>query len=258
MRYLFSSAGNAAIDDAVAGRSLIGLDFDGTLSPIVPLPENAYVTQSMTRSLTALTGLAKVAIISGRSVDDVLRRIPSRPCYLLGNHGMEGLPGTQDLCVHARKLTGAWIRQLRDADDHQPACAGVVIEDKGYSLALHYRLCSDRVAARRRIAQWLEGLIPQPRLIQGHCVINLLHPDAPDKGKAFGALLAMSGCNSAVYIGDDETDELVFRGAPDNWLTVRVGYAMNSAAHFFLQQQAEVGVLLERMAARLRTRTASH
>lgn len=253
MRYLFSSAGNAAMADAVGAGSLIGLDFDGTLSPIVPLPENAVVSQRMTRSLNALTGLAKVAIISGRSVDDVLRRIPSRPCYLLGNHGMEGLPGTRDLCLNARKLSTDWMRQLQQADTHEPACTGVVIEDKGYSLALHYRLCSDRDAARRCIEQWLALLSPQPRLIQGHCVVNLLHPDAPDKGRAFATLLAMSGCSRAVYIGDDETDELVFRGAPDNWLTVRVGYAMDSAAHFFLQQQAEVGVLLERMASRLRT-----
>jgi trehalose 6-phosphate phosphatase len=252
MRYLFSSAGHAAIDDAVAGKSLIGLDFDGTLSPIVPLPENAYVTQSVTRSLNALIGVAKVAIISGRSIDDMLRRIPSRPCYLLGNHGMEGLPGTQELCMHARNLTGAWVRQLREAEACEPVRSGVVIEDKGCSMALHYRLSADRADARRRIEQWLALLSPQPRLIHGHCVINLLHPEAPDKGKAFGTLLALSGCKRAVYIGDDETDELVFRTAPDNWLTVRVGYAMDSAAHYFLQQQAEVGMLLEKMASRLR------
>lgn len=252
MRYLFSSAGHAAIADAVGDRSLIGLDFDGTLSPIVPLPEKAFVTQSMTRSLNVLIGLAKVAIISGRSIDDVVRRIPLRPSYLLGNHGMEGLPGTQDLCLHARTLTGAWVRQLREAEELEPASRGVAVEDKGFSLALHYRLCTDRADARRRIEQWIAVLNPKPRLSYGHYVINLLHPEAPDKGTAFGALLALSGCNHAVYIGDDETDELVFRGAPENWLTVRVGYAMDSAARFFLQQQAEVGMLLDRMASRLR------
>ena len=252
MRYMFSSAGNAAMDDVMGASSLIGLDFDGTLSPIVPLPEKAFVTQSMTRSLNALIGLAKVAIISGRSIDDVLRRIPLRPSYLLGNHGMEGLPGTQELCIHARTLTGAWVRQLREVAEFESARSGIVIEDKGCSLALHYRLCQDRADARRRIEQWLAVLSPQPRLTHGHCVINLLHPEAPDKRTAFAALLALSGCRSAVYIGDDETDELVFRDAPDSWLTVRVGYAMDSAARFFLQQQAEVGMLLDRMSSRLR------
>jgi len=236
----------------VKPNTLIGLDFDGTLSPIVPLPDGAYMTQSMSKTLNALIGMSKVAIISGRSVDDILHRIPVRPSYVLGNHGIEGLPGTRDLCLHANRLTDDWVRQLRAANGVEAACRGVVVEDKTFSLAIHYRLCIDRTHARQQIEERVVALNPKPRIIHGHCVLNLLHPDAPDKGVAFDSLMALSGCDNAVFIGDDETDELVFRGAPEGWLTVRVGYAAGSAARFFLHQQMEVSLLLEKMAARLR------
>jgi trehalose 6-phosphate phosphatase len=248
---MFSETGNAALANRLGPATLVGLDFDGTLSPIVPRPEEAFMTQAMARSVAGLIDVCKVAILTGRPVDDVLRRIPVRPHYVLGNHGMEGLPGTQDLCEQAARLNGTWMNQLQAALKVGRLCSGVCIEDKTYSVALHYRLCQDRGLARRHLEECIAGLDPRPRVIGGHFVFNLLLPLAPDKS-AFNALAALCGCDNAVFIGDDETDELVFRDAPPGWLTVRVGYAMDSAAHYFLQHQGEVRMLIDKITAMAR------
>lgn len=252
MRYMFSEAGNAALAGGLGPSTLVGLDFDGTLSPIVPRPGEAFITQSMARAMEGLIGVCKVAIVSGRSVSDVQRRISVRPHYVLGNHGMEGLPGTQDVCVQAARLNGEWLRQLRSASEAGRLCGGVYIEDKTYSLSVHYRLCQDRALARRLVEECIAGLSPQPRVIGGQYVFNLMLPYAPDKKIAFSALMALCGSDTAVFIGDDDTDEVVFRSAPPGWLTVRVGYAMDSAAQYFLQHQGEVRLLIDRIAARAR------
>lgn len=256
MRYMFSEAGKAALEGRFGPSTLVGLDFDGTLSPIVPRPGEAFMTQAMARSVEGLIDACTVAIVSGRSVNDVQRRITVRPHFVLGNHGMEGLPGAQDVCAQAARLNGEWLRQLRSASEAGQLCGGVYIEDKTYSLSVHYRLCQDRTLARSLVEKCIAGLNPPPRVIGGQYVFNLMLPYAPDKKVALSALMALCGCDTAVFIGDDETDELVFHGAPPGWLTVRVGYAMDSAAQYFLHHQGEVRELIDRIAAAARGNNA--
>ena len=266
---LFSSEGDAALRQIASRSTLYGFDFDGTLSPIVPLPSDARIAPALVAHLVALHDLAAVAILTGRSADDLRQRLGMTPTWVIGNHGAEGLPpaadeanGTTNAITNDnvdadfgmyRAICARWRERLTAALLEHGADAGIFIEDKAHSLSVHYRLAGDRDAAERAIEKAIATLTPPPRLIGGKCVFNLLPDGAPDKGQALARLMAIEQCEAAFYIGDDETDEAVFYGAPDNWLTVRVGASDTSAARFFVQHQGEVASCLQRLVKMLKT-----
>jgi len=122
---------------------------------------------------------------------------------------------------------------------------GVVLENKGASLSLHYRLAADRAAAHAAVLERASALEPAPRLMEGKCVLNVLPEGALSKREGLIALMAQCGCTHAVFVGDDVTDEDVFVGAPPAWLTVRVGADRDSAARWFVPAQIDVLRLLQ-------------
>ena len=270
MNDLFSPEGEAALRQLASRATLYGFDFDGTLSPIVSLPADARIAPVLVRHLVALCDLAPVAILTGRSVDDIRERLGMTPTWLIGNHGAEGLPpiaGTtnddanddaHDDSEMYRAVCARWRERLTALFLEHAADAGIFIEDKAHSLSVHYRLARDRDAAERMIAEAIETLTPLPRLIGGKCVFNLLPDGAPDKGQALARLMAIEQCDAAFYIGDDETDEAVFYGAPENWLTVRVGPSETSGARFFLEHQGEVASCLQRLVKMQKARGPQH
>jgi trehalose 6-phosphate phosphatase len=246
MRPLMSLAGRQALHALAARRTLYAFDFDGTLAPIVPVPHEARLPARTAAALGRLCARVPVAIVTGRSVDDMTRRLPCAPAYLLGNHGGEGMPGSDVAQRPALEATVAgWVAALREALPDAGPSSGVLIEDKGLSLSLHYRLASDRQAALRAIEEAAGRLAPPARAIGGKCVLNLLPPGAPDKGEAVSALARIEGADRVFYVGDDVTDERVFETAPADWVTVRVGLAPDSAARWFVHTPAEVGMLLQ-------------
>ena len=91
-------------------------------------------------------------------------------------------------------------------------------------------------------------LVPWPRLIHGNCVLNLVPREAPHKGDALRALLAHSGCERSLYVGDDVTDEDVFRLKLPAVLSVGVDPGPGSAADLFLPDQSEMIRLLDEVA----------
>jgi len=252
MKHMFSPNGEAALRAFVRTDTLIALDYDGTLSPIVPHPERARTAAGIARPLCMLDELATVAIVTGRRISDIRQRLQFSPRFLIGNHGLEGLPDQDGLPEGARLQCRAWLDQLGTAPAMESVLPGILVEDKSLSISIHYRLARDRKQARDVIAKRLESLSPAPRVIGGHYVVNLLPAEAPDKGAALKHLLKLSGCRNTLYVGDDEADETVFRKAPPDWLTVRVGYRPDSAAAYFLHQ-SEVAPLLNRIVAVLQT-----
>jgi trehalose 6-phosphate phosphatase len=252
MRYLFGPDGDAAMRALLTRRSLIALDYDGTLAPLAPTPDRARTMSGVLEPLRHLDQLATVAILSGRRVEDVAERMAFRPRYIVGNHGSEGLPIAEERTALFAATCRQWLHQLTDMPASGVTQPGIFIEDKTLSLSVHYRICRDRNSAVRSIESRIAKLHPTPRIIGGHCVINILPPDSPDKSSALHQLLVLSHSNNALYAGDDATDEVVFAAAPRNWITVRVGFVPTSAALFFVHNQAEIPTLLNRLVARLR------
>jgi trehalose 6-phosphate phosphatase len=246
VRHLFSQAGEAAMAGVMALDPLLAFDFDGTLAPIVPRPADARLSLAVSTRLARLAERHPVAIVSGRSVEDVRSRLGFEPTYVVGSHGAED-PAAADASAVVPALDVMRARFAAMAD--RLRMAEVVIEDKRYSIALHYRLARDRIQARALIGTLLDPLPPSLHAFGGKCVENIVAADAPDKADAVRRLLERSGRTVAVFLGDDVNDEPVFETAPPQWLTVRIGRstASASAARFFLDSPGEVATMLERL-----------
>jgi trehalose 6-phosphate phosphatase len=256
MKPIYSRDGLRRLDQVVQPGLLCAFDFDGTLAPIVDDPAQASLSPQMLRRLVALADHATVAIISGRSVPDLRQRLrlePAlafEPAHLVGNHGIED----DDRADRARAGFEALCRDWQDALEaavRRRRLGGVRIENKRYSLSLHYRAAWDRAAAERDLLALCARLDPAPRVVSGKCVVNLLPPDAPDKGAALERLMQASAARSVIYIGDDVTDEDVFKLTRPNLLSIRIEPAAGSAASFYLPQQPDVVSLLEEIVRRL-------
>jgi trehalose 6-phosphate phosphatase len=106
--------------------------------------------------------------------------------------------------------------------------------------------CRPPDAAAALVQPLLRQAHEPTRVFGSRRVANVMAADAPDKADAMLHLVRGSGASCAIYIGDDETDEPVFRRAPPHWLTVRVGRDdPHSAAAWYLDAQSEVGMVLE-------------
>lgn len=245
MSYALSPAGLARLSDFVSPRSLLAFDVDGTLAPIVARPWDARIPPELQRRLASFTRRSTVAIITGRAVDDARKMLEFNPAYLIGNHGCEGIPGFESEAeLYAAECT-QWLASLREENDAWSAMPGVTLEDKTYSLAFHYRHAPCRDDALRALEARSLHLDPRPRLIHGDCVLNLVPREAPHKGDALHALLEHAGCTRALYVGDDTTDEDVFRLDLPELLSIRVRQSDETAAELHLRGQEDVGKLLD-------------
>jgi trehalose 6-phosphate phosphatase len=232
---------------ATLGRSrvLLAFDFDGTLAPLVARRETAHMHQRTRELLVGLCEVYPCAVVSGRSVADLTNMLQGAPVqHVVGNHGLEpgdGLPAFEQLMTGVRQHLE---RMLQGAP-------GVEIEDKRYSLSIHYRRSRDKQHARKAILKAVEALPPNvSRMVAGKMVVNVVPAEAPHKGHALRALCQSESVATALYVGDDTTDEDVFRlGTAQSWVTARVGVSKASAAAYFLRNQKEIDGLLARLLA---------
>ncbi len=246
MQHLFTPEGEAALAAALRQRPLLAFDFDGTLAPIVARPADARLSQAVSARLKALAAQLPVAIVTGRAVQDVRGRLGFEPTYIVGSHGAEDPDDPAAGAAHAHRLDR--LRDRLRARQAELATAGVVVEDKGASLALHYRLARQRDRAQALITDVLSPRDPDWCIFGGKMVVNVTSRDAPDKATAVHALVARCGAASAVFAGDDINDEPVFESALPGWLTIRIGRAeRTSRARYFLDSPSEMAMLLARM-----------
>jgi trehalose 6-phosphate phosphatase len=263
MRHLLSDEGDAALAALVrAGTPLLAFDFDGTLAPIVERPDDARLADAVAQRLAQLALRWPVAIITGRAVADVSVRLGGfTPHFVVGNHGAEDAAGADGIPDPQRWV--AALMPLRDAlAAHRAllAAAGVSLEDKGLSIAFHYRQASDpgraRAAIRAVLAAAMRGA-PALRLhtFDGKRVVNTVAAGAPDKAHAVQRLVARSRAHGALFAGDDVNDEPVFAAAPESWVTVRIGGAIDddghapSLARWTLDGPHQMTLLLDRLLA---------
>jgi trehalose 6-phosphate phosphatase len=167
---------------------------------------------------------------------------------VVGNHGLEPWQATEALERKVKRWRAILEREIG-------AVKGVEIEDKIFSLAVHYRRSREKKKARKAIYAAVQAL-GNVHLIGGKLVMNVLPRGAPHKGMALLKERDRLGCDTAIYLGDDETDEDVFAlDQPGQLLAVRVGVRKTSLAPYFLRTQTEIDRLLrelikQRVAAR--------
>jgi trehalose 6-phosphate phosphatase len=241
---LFLESGRARLEELSLARALYAFDFDGTLAEIVRERDRAKVRPDLLQALRELSRLAPTAVVSGRSLEDLQPRIDGAVPYLIGNHGLEGLHEEAGVRDQAQAVCRSWLRQLAGPNASRLHDEGVTVEDKSYSLTLHYRGSRDPANARRVGMEMLSRLTPVPRIIPGKAVVNAVPEGAPHKGAAIFALMRRVNVTKALYVGDDETDEDVFALSDARIMTVRIGKKRGSRAQFYLTDQGQVARLL--------------
>jgi trehalose 6-phosphate phosphatase len=221
---------------------LVGLDFDGTLAPIVARPEAAVLRASTRALLTELSARYPVVVISGRARDDVAARLEGTNVdAVVGNHGLE--PGGDT--ARCRRTVARWLPVLHRHLDAHP---GVEIENKVFSVAVHYRRSRQRRMALEAIREAVREIGPGHRWVDGKLVVNLLPEQAPHKGVALVRQREHFGADTALYVGDDVTDEDVFSlDDPGRLLSVRVGRSSSTHAPYFIRSQRSIDELLARL-----------
>lgn len=244
MDHLFSAAGLEAMQNFVGSQTLFAFDIDGTLAPIADDPARILIPEQTRSRLVDLNQTACVAVITGRSRADARKFLGFDPHLLIGNHGAEGLPGWERHEKKFRHVCKAWQDQLRQFIP-DVADGGVVIENKGTTISLHYRNSSNHPAAIDTLNRAIGQLVPKPRRISGIYVENIMPCEAPLKGEALLQIMKHTGCSKAIYVGDDITDEDVFRLKIDNILGIRVGCESSSVASYCILNQEEIIRLLD-------------
>ena len=239
MKYLLSPPSTDVLYGLTRTRALLAFDYDGTLAPIVASRDDAQMRPETAALFGRVCELFPCAVISGRSQADVAARLRGAPVkYVVGNHGAEPSGGLERFAADVARAR-EWLREALAEQE------GIEIEDKSYSLAVHYRRADDPVAAAAAIAAAVSKLPASMRVVDGKRVVNVVAERAPNKGDALLDLRALEHADTVLYVGDDVTDEDVFElNQPGRVIGVRVGESQSSAAQYFLRDQLEMDELL--------------
>jgi len=256
MLHLLEDAADRLEDLAHTPHVALVLDFDGTIAPFAPTPEAARIEPEAEAALRRLRARAgrrvSVGVASGRRIEDLRRRLPPLD-FWIGLHGLELAlrsdpgrlrfdPGPSDQALERLR----W--QLRDGLRH-----GGRIEDKQHSIALHVRGL-DSVSASAAITEFTR-LVENERAsgaplesLAGHLVVEA-RPTAAGKHRAIAEVLRLLNVPALCFVGDDETDEEVFRAFPDALTVVVMDPPHASEARYRLRSPAETVDLLSRFTA---------
>jgi len=239
---------------AAAPRLLVTLDFDGTLAALAETPGQARLEPAFRSALRKLAALPEVSvfILSGRALKSVRQLVGLRGLYYGGNHGIEikgpGYAWRDEGALKARGLVAAIAADLQE---RFPPGTGVLVENKTFSASVHYRNLKPvykrgffsrmkvLIAARSASLYWRGG----------HKIFELLPCGAAHKGDAVSLLAKYLGSPFSIAVGDDLTDEDMFKTLAGSGVTVRVGRKPGSKAGYCLDGQSEVLRLLNFIAA---------
>lgn len=246
---------------------LLLLDYDGTLSPIARTPDKSVFPQGMKSALKELAGesACRVAVISGRQLEDIKKRVGLKDAIYSGNHGLE-IEGPK--LKYKAAVSPLYKKAIGEIKDSLAAklskIKGVIIEDKGLSLSLHYRLVrKDEIPLLKTILRRTVSDHPAKERIMvrpGKMVFDIRPASGLDKGKVALWLLARESfrrCGRKVipiYIGDDSTDEDAFKALKNIGITVCVCQGRRSSAQYYLKDTGQVRFFLRRLDGMLKER----
>ncbi len=244
------------------GRLVLLLDYDGTLAPIVARPELAVPAPGAREAVEQLLGRdgLDLAIVSGRGLADARERFGVEGIAYAGNHGMEiEGPGVHRIHTEAaaarpllEQVATLLSRALREIE-------GALVEDKGLTLSIHYRLVDPAgIEQVRHLVTEAVGRVPELRLTEGKMVLEVRPRVEWDKGRAVEFLLESfdpPADTPVLYIGDDTTDEDAFRtlrswgaGSSGEGVLVSEDPPAATAARSYLRDPREVVELLRALA----------
>jgi trehalose 6-phosphate phosphatase len=227
------------------------LDYDGTVTPIRKKPALGRISKRAKNLLAELakSSHCKLAIISGRALKDVRKMVGLKNIIYGGNHGLElegprirfKSPVSQRHKAVLKQILRRLVEKLRPVK-------GVLIENKGLSLSVHYRLVrhQNRALVKRIFREITWGYVErnEVRVKPGKMVLEAYPPVDWDKGKAVQWLLRNASPPKTgvthIYIGDDVTDEDAFKLLKNSGLGIFVGRPGKSSAQYYVKNTGEV------------------
>jgi trehalose 6-phosphate phosphatase len=209
------------------GRFAVLLDVDGTIVDIAPTPREVFVSPQLRQTLQRLLERTSgaLALVSGRPLKELDLLFAPLLLPVVGGHGAE-IRRTPDGAVdrgRARALSEEFKRRLATIAAAGP---GIILEDKDYSLAIHYRLAPDKEQfIRDGVLAICEELDPSIEVLPGKAVLEVKSAGF-DKGTAVRQLMMQPPFSGRrpIFIGDDTTDEAAFAVLPEfNGVGISVG-----------------------------------
>lgn len=240
---------------------MLFLDYDGTLTPIAERPEMAKLTvpvRSILRELARQEGI-KIALISGRALGDLEKRVRIPGLIYAGNHGLElhspKIRHVHPAAVEFKQILGKIAGRLKKIYGDLP---GIIVENKIFTLGIHYRnLAPGKVDfAKSLLLKEIGPYLGKSRVVlkEGKKVWEVRPAVEWDKGKTVLWLFARVLANSRrrvlpVYVGDDLTDEDAFRALKHRGLGIKVTEDSRemTEARYYLNSPDEVLEFLKRL-----------
>ncbi len=232
-------------------RIALFLDYDGTLTPIAASPDKAVIPPKIKELLKRLSKNKKCTpvIITGRSLKDIKKKTGLKNIIYAGNHGLQiegpNIKFRAPVPPHYRIILQKIKKKL---NERLSGIKGVLLEDKGLSLSIHYRLVNKKYAPIVKTS-FYEVAAPyrksgKIKTKTGKKVLEIRPAVKWDKGKAVLWLLQRlpaPGSNPfiPVYIGDDSTDEDAFKALKTKGLTILVGRNVKSHAQYYILNSRE-------------------
>jgi alpha,alpha-trehalase len=247
--YSFSFIKNLTVNKKI----VIVLDYDGTLTPIVDKPELALLSAPMKQTLEKLSTKYLIYIISGRQLLDIKQKVGINSIYYSGNHGLE----FEGPCSngekfelgkkHKEQIEKLHLILKRDLQNIN----GCLVENKKFSLAIHYRLVK-QAACINKIRETIDKILkdfPGLKRIHGKKVFEIRPNINWDKGMALAYFLKKRNLTKnncfPIYIGDDEADEAAFKAINDYGISIKIAdMPQKTNADFFLKNVNDVWYFL--------------
>ena len=225
---------------------LLVMDFDGTLAPIKSAPSKAALSNKTRNSLKKLAACPRIrlAVFSGRPLREIINLVSVKRVYYSGNHGIEIKGPGMSFCHPEADDKKTFIDAASaEAEKLFKPVKGTVIERKKFTLSLHYRMVSKtdmpafRTAARH-LKEFSRGFPVSWK--KGKKVIEAVPDISWDKGKALSHLMKELGFPYPVVLGDDRTDEDMFKIVKKRGMGIRIGFRKSSSAAYYLEGQRRI------------------
>ena len=191
-----------------AGRVGMFSDFDGTLTPLFDDPRNTTLSPAIRDTLSELSKRVEiVAVVSGRDMEFLREVIGLDSVTYVGNHGLEVWKTEDEQQEYDVQLPNSLVEDV-EKGVRRIAVTGLSVENKGLSIAVHYRNASDSTAARSALSQMLKSLAADHGLEirEGKMVLEIGPGAGVNKGTAVDRLAREFGLMGAIFLGDDVTD----------------------------------------------------
>ena len=231
------------------------LDFDGVLSPIVNVPAEASISPVAREALAECAKKMPTAIITGRTLSDIEKRVGLRNVLYAGNHGLEWKMGGR---VRRKRISRKAVSEFATARHlllgYAKLFPRLFVDDRRHCLALGYRslstLQAERLCSGARAILEKSDSAGTVRIIDNLFTFEIVATSEWTKGECAQHIfktVAKKGM-VAVYIGDTLTDEDAFRAFAQNGITIRVGESRTSAAQFYFKSRSRVDAFLTKIA----------